>query len=168
MVLNLQQALEGASGSSGLQELELVVEKIDMVIDLIEVEQAELQPVTFAFGASIADGSFGRADSSSHLSHHYNRAHEVTWKTLRGVKEDLVAFREACRAARDAIREADDQVADQMRTITSALGIVEAGGRGQRSHNAHQAAQQNQDVTPPPEPATDSGPDTVTDEAGDA
>ncbi|WP_323792660.1 hypothetical protein [Nocardioides sp.] len=134
------------TGTAGVNELVLVIEQIDDVVKRISAEEQAFAPVTFAFGASVAPGAFGRADSAPSLSGHYDRAHEVTWKTLRGIKDDLIGFQEACRAAMVAIRDADDQAADHMRVVTDALGIVAAGGRGHGGQQARRDAQQHQDT----------------------
>ncbi len=136
------------SGTAGVNELELVVEKINDAIKEISVAEASFVPETFAFGASLTPGSFGDADSAPGLAHHYQRAHEVTWKTLRGVKADLVEFRSACRAAMQEIQAADDQAADNLRVITRALEGVATRGRGRASSEAHHRARQAQDVDP--------------------
>ena len=59
-------------------------------------------PRTFATDGTIQRASFGGADSAPNLAMHYSRAHEVTWKTLRGLKKDLVAFQDACRSRQGA------------------------------------------------------------------
>ncbi len=144
--LNISRLLQNGAGATGRDELEVVVDQINDVIRQITDEEQAFAPVTFAFGASVSPGSFGGADSSSALSQHYNRAHEVTWKTMQGIKDDLVEFREACRAAMEEISKADDNAADNMRVVTNALGIVATGGQGRRSERAHQDAQQSQDL----------------------
>jgi hypothetical protein len=135
-----------ANAPTSARELDLVHEEIDRVIKLIQDEQDALLPVAFAFGALVQPASFGQPDSAPKLAHHYSRAHDVTWKTLNGVKEDLIKFRDACTEARKAIVTADETAADDMRVISNALTIVAAGGRGDETNRAHREARQGQNT----------------------
>lgn len=135
-------------GTSGPQGLDLAAEAIDDVIKRIDEEMAELLPVEFAFAGSIQSASFGGADSAPHLALHYSRAHEVIWKTLYGVKQDLETFQEACRTAKLQIVDTDQDAADRQNAIVTTL---EAGSSGQSGNHAHQQARQGQDVNGPEE-----------------
>lgn len=147
--LNLSQFLDTvpAANTSAPQGLDLAVEAIDNVIKQIETEMAVLVPSEFASAGAIQKTSFGGADAAPNLALHYSRAHEVTWKTLRGVKEDLVSFQEACRNAKQQIITADEDAADQHNRTRSAVEVLAAGSSTHQGRYEHQQAQQNQDTT---------------------
>lgn len=145
--LNLSQFLDVVpSGPAAPQGLDLAVDAIDNVIKQIEVEMDVLLPVEFAFAGSIQKASFGGADAAPNLALHYSRAHEVTWKTLRGLKEDLVAFQEACRTAKQQIIVADEDAAEQHNRTRAAVEVLEAGSSNNQGRYEHRQAQQNQDT----------------------
>ncbi|MFB9311547.1 hypothetical protein [Nocardioides plantarum] len=146
--LNLSQFLDVVpTTSSAPQGLDLAVEAIDDVIKRIEAEMDLLQPNEFASAGTIQSVSFGGADAAPNLALHYTRAHEVTWKTLRGVKSDLVAFQEACRTAKQQIVLADEDSADQYNRTRTAIEALEAGSDQHQGRWDHQQAQQDQDTT---------------------
>lgn len=136
-----------STAPTGPQGLELAEEAIDDVIAKIDQEQAKLLPAKFAFAASIENASFGGADSAPGLALHYSRAHEVIWKTLSGVKEDLLAFQQACRDAKNEIVAADDSSAERMRIAQVAVETLASGSTSRRGQRDHREAQQGQDVT---------------------
>lgn len=143
--LNLSQFLDVApQGSTGLS---LAEEAIDDVIKRIEEEMEVLRPEEFAFAASISAGSFGGADSAPNLALHHRRAHEVTWKTLRGVREDLLTFQEACRKAKHEIIAADEDAAGRHRSTLDAVEVLAVGSSHGQGRRDHEQAQQGQDVT---------------------
>lgn len=132
-----------AAGSAGLDDIAVVEEKVDQVIKLIEVEQEKLLPVAFAFGALIQAPSFGGADSASNLALHYSKAHEVTWKTLRGVKEDLLDYQRSLRDAKTEIIKADESAGDRVRIITTALEGVASSTQGRHGRRAREEARRD-------------------------
>lgn len=136
-----------AAAPSGPEGLDLAEEAINDVINRIDEQQERLLPVNFAFAALISDASFGAGESAPNLSLHYGRAHEVTYKTLRGIKEDLLSFQQACRDAKNEIIAADDETAGRMRATQSAVDVLEDGSRSRRGERDHREAQQDQDVT---------------------
>ncbi len=137
---------EVESGSANGAGLDMAVQSIKEVITTIQTEQDQLKPVGFAFGALIAPSSFGGPDSAPNLGLHYTRAHEVIWKTLDGIKQDLMSFQEACENAMLEIERADDEAGQRVRSIERATETIAVGATGRRSVEAHQSAQQNQDV----------------------
>ncbi|CAN5417271.1 hypothetical protein BH10ACT3_BH10ACT3_19490 [soil metagenome] len=126
--------------------LDLAEEAIDDVIKRIDAEQAKLVPAHFESAAMINDTSFGGADSAPVLALHYNRAHEVIAKTLSGIKDDLLAFQQACRDAKNEIIGADENSADRMRITQPAVEALEDGSQSREGLHDHHQAQQNQDV----------------------
>lgn len=146
--LDAVPAASGGSDDSAPQGLDLAVDAIDTVIKQIEAEMEVLLPVEFAFAASIQNGSFGGAESAPNLALHYSRAHEVTWKTLLGLKQDLEAFQQACRNAKQQIINADDDAAVRAERTRSAIETLEAGAAGHQGRQAHRDARQNQNTTP--------------------
>lgn len=134
------------SGSAGGAGLDVAVQSIKDVIATIQTEQDQLKPAGFAFGALIAPSSFGGPDSAPNLGLHYTRAHEVIWKTLDGIKQDLMSFQEACESAMIEIERADDEAGQRARSIEQATETITVGAAGRRSVEDHQSAQQNQDV----------------------
>ena len=146
--LNLSQFLNVVpTTSSAPKGLDLAVEAIDDVVKRIEAEMDVLRPQEFATAGAIQRASFGGADAAPNLALHYTRAHEVTWKTLLGVKQDLVAFQEACRTAKQQIVLADEDSADQHNRTRTAIEALEAGSDQHQGRWDHRAAQQNQDTT---------------------
>lgn len=137
----------GDSGSSAPQGLALVEDAIADVIKQINDELDQLNPEAFAFGALIQNASFGAADSAPKLALHYDRAHQVIWKTLRGVKEDLIAFQDSCREAVKEIKRADEESAAQMQAAQSAVEVLSTGALTDKGAEAHHQARQDQDVT---------------------
>lgn len=127
--------------------LDLAADAIDDVIKQIDLELSELVPVEFRVAGSIQSASFGGADRAPNLALHHTRAHEVIWKTLLGVKQDLETFQEACRNAKNEIIGTDEDVADRQRRTTAAIEILQAGSTGRDGRDAHQQARQDQDVT---------------------
>lgn len=142
--------------TEAVRELVLLEEVIDRVIKEIDAELVEFQPVEFAFDGLIRQGSFGGADSAPGLALHYTRAHDVTWKTLVGVKEDLEAFQQSCRDAKNQIILADERSADEQRRTLDAVETIYAGASNGQGRRDYQDARQNQD-TNPTEPTTDEG-----------
>lgn len=126
--------------------LDLAVESIQLVIETIETERANIEPVGFAFEALVYPSSFGGADSAPNLGTHYSRAHEVIWKTLDGLKKDLQTFQEACLAAKNEIISADENSADRMRIAQNAVERLATGDASRDSVREHREAQQSQDV----------------------
>ena len=131
------------AGIDGLTGIAVVEENVDRVIVQIEAEQENLRPVAFAFGALIHAPAFGGADSAPGLSMHYSKAHEVTWKTLKGVKQDLLDFQQALRDAKNEIIKADESSADRVRLVTNAIETVAAGSYGGHGDRAHENAQRD-------------------------
>jgi len=127
--------------------LEVVAEAIDGVIRQIDAEQRRIRPAEFRNDGSIAQPSLGGADAAPLLALHHSRAHEVVGNTLDAIKADLAAFQEACIAAKNMIVVADEESADRMRSAEAVVEALAAGSSGRESRNAHQQAQQEQDVT---------------------
>ncbi|CAN5425908.1 hypothetical protein BH09ACT12_BH09ACT12_11780 [soil metagenome] len=127
--------------------LDLAEEAINDVIKQIDHEQEQLAPAHFESAGRISDSSFGGADSAPMLALHYSRAHEVIAKTLSGIKDDLLAFQQACRDAKDEIIGADESSADRMRITQTAVEALEDGSQSREGLHNHHQAQQNQDVT---------------------
>ena len=134
------------SGPAGGAGLDLVVGTINEVIATIQVEQDKLQPVGFAFGALVHPSAFGGSDSAPDLGLHYSRAHEVIWKTLEGIKQDLVGFQQACENAMSEIEKADDEAVSRAHSLERATESIAAGAAGSQSVDVHRNAQQNQNV----------------------
>jgi uncharacterized protein YwlG (UPF0340 family) len=134
-------------GPAEPQGLDLAVDAIDHVIKQIETEMAVLEPEKFEAAGTIQRASFGGADAAPNLALHYTRAHEVTWKTLRGVKDDLVKFQDACRHAKQQIILADEEAADRHKKTRSAIEVLEAGSSTHQGTDQHRQAQQDQDTT---------------------
>jgi hypothetical protein len=147
--LNLSQFLDTVpfASSSAPEGLDLAVDAIDDVVKQIEKEMEVLVPSEFASAGAIQKTSFGGADAAPNLALHYTRAHEVTWKTLRGVKADLVKFEEACQKAKQEIIAADEDAADRHNRTRSAVEVLTAGSDTHEGSYQHQQAQQNQDTT---------------------
>lgn len=143
--LNLDPFLQTVP--SGPQGLDLAEETIDGVIKQIDTELAEFNPEAFAFAASIQESSYGGAESAANLALHYNRAHEVIWKTLRGIREDLSSFQQACRDAKNEIIAADEESADRIRITRNAVDALASGSTSRQGEHDHRDAQQSQDVT---------------------
>jgi hypothetical protein len=143
--LNLDPFLQTVQG--GPQGLDLAEETIDGVIKQIDTELAELNPEAFAFAASIQDSSYGGADSAANLALHYNRAHEVIWKTLRGIREDLESFQQACRDAKNEIISADEDSYDRIRITRDAVDALASGSTSREGQRQYDDARQGQDVT---------------------
>ena len=152
MVLNIGEFVgglvddAGQGGAAGGSGLDLVAETIREVIATIQSEQDKLEPVGFAFGALVYPSSFGGADSAPGLGLHYSRAHEVIWKTLEGIKQDLSAFAVACEQAMLEIEKADDEAVSRAHSIERATESIAVGAAGRRSVDDHRNAQQNQNV----------------------
>jgi|GEM_PF-3327064 len=143
--LNLDPFLQTVP--SGPQGLDLAEETIDGVIKQINTELAEFNPEAFAFAASIQDSSYGGADSAANLALHYNRAHEVIWKTLRGIRDDLESFQQACRDAKNEIISADENSYDRVRITRDAVDALTSGSTSREGQRQYDDAQQSQDLT---------------------
>ncbi len=139
-------AAGGAAGGSDRDGLDLTIDAINRVITTINNQQEQITPVGFAFGALIYPTAFGGADRAPNLGTHYSRAHEVTWKTLEGIKQDLEDFQEACRQAMKEIESADDDAAARNRALLNATDDLQMGQTARQSVRDHQDAQQNQNV----------------------
>jgi hypothetical protein len=129
------------------QGLDLAEDAIDDVIKQIDAELDALQPVEFESTAAIRPTSFGGADAAPELALHHGRAHEVTYKTLRGLKDDLVTFQEACRKAKEEVVVADQDAAERQQRTLQAVEILQVGASQQQGRQDHAQAQQDQDVT---------------------
>ncbi len=134
----LQQAV--AAGASGASEINMVEDQIDAVVKQIEGELDQLWPYALAFGGSVSDLSWGGGESAPNLRLHYSKAHEVTWKTLMGVKQDLLDFQEACRLAKQEIVDADQSAGAQLASVTSAVEVLNTGNGGRNTRHAHDSA----------------------------
>ncbi|WP_148612150.1 hypothetical protein [Nocardioides rubriscoriae] len=132
---------------TGPQGLDLAEDAINNVIDQIDTELKTLRPVDFESEGAIRPTSFGGADAAPELALHHSRAHEVTYKTLIGLKDDLVAFQEACRKAKQEVVLADQDAAERQRRTLQAVELLEVGASQQQSRRDHEQAQQDQDVT---------------------
>lgn len=129
------------------QGLDLAEKAIDDVIAQIDIELDALRPDEFETTGSIQPASFGGADAAPELALHHSRAHEVTYKTLRGLKDDLITFQDACRKAKQEVIVADQDAAERQQRTLQAVEILQVGASQQQSRHDHQQAQQDQDVS---------------------
>ncbi len=129
------------------QGLDLAEDAINDVITQINTELDGLKPAEFESDGAIQPTSFGGADAAPELALHHRRAHEVTYKTLRGLKDDLITFQEACRKAKEAVIVADQDAAARQQRTQQAVEILQVGASQQQSRHDHQQAQQDQDVS---------------------
>jgi hypothetical protein len=128
-------------GPGTLRGLDLAESVIEGVITTISREQDNLDPVEFEDKGYIAAGSFGGADQAPGLALHHTRAHGVTADTLTGVKTDLENFQVACRLARQAIVDADQEASDRIRYTQVAVDQLAFGARTNHGEQANSQAQ---------------------------
>lgn len=149
---------------TALQGLDLAEAEIDAVIKVIQDEQAKLDPTHFKNRGHISDGSFGGGDRAPTLTLHHHRAHGVTADTLDGVLQDLRTFQQACRDAKNAIVEADETAAADLRAKEAAATSLSLGSMTDQGRYAHQQAQyDHQDDAPTDQPEGDQPPAGPTD-----
>lgn len=144
--LNIQKVIDDLP-SVKPQGLDLAEDAIDRVIATVTAQMDAIAPEVFENHGAIQAASFGGADAAPNLSMHYNRAHEVTWKTLKGLKEDLEVFRDACRNARNQIVDIDEDSAERNARTRDALDLLTVGSTNGQGDRDNRNAQQNQDTT---------------------
>ncbi len=127
--------------ATALQGLDLAEAEIDKVISVIHAQQAKLNPVNFKNRGYISGVSFGGGDRAPALAMHHERAHAVTADTLEGVLKDLITFQEACTRAKNAIIEADETAAADLKAKEVAATSLTVGSMTNEGENAHQQAQ---------------------------
>lgn len=135
--------LDGPTTGTTAKGLELVEERVTLVIKAIDLQLTDFKPKEFETAGEIREASFGAADRSSLLALHHRRAHAVTAATLTGVKQDLEAFRQACTDARMLIQEADRRVADEVVLTRRAVDRLLEGSESDHGSTANDQAQQN-------------------------
>jgi hypothetical protein len=139
--------------SASPRGLDLAVETIDEVIALIEEEQRNIKPDRFEVQGHISPASFGGGDRAPALALHHGRAHAVTADTLRGVLTDLRAFQQACRDAKNAIIDVDEDTAGRLRATqvaVDALAVTTSIDHGRRAHERAQHDHANDRPTDEP------------------
>ena len=138
-----------------LRGLDLAESVIEEVITVIGQQQERLDPVEFEDKGHISASSFGPVDRAPELALHYTRAHGVTRDTLEGVKTDLENFQLACRQARQAIVDADEEASDRIRYTQVAVDKLAVGSRTNHGDQAHHQAQhEHKHDRPTEEPTT--------------
>jgi hypothetical protein len=125
------------------QGLDLVDKAIENVITTITTELGYIKPAEFEADGHIAPASFGRADRAASIALHHTRAHGVVVDTLSGVKTDLENFQVALQSARDAVLEADQTTADELRLKQVAVTALTTGSRSDEGDRAYNNAQHN-------------------------
>ncbi|NYI43844.1 hypothetical protein BJ993_000924 [Nocardioides aromaticivorans] len=140
--------------AEALEGLKLVEEKINDVITAINRELDQFDPAIFQKDGEIKPQSFGDTDRAPLLALHHRRAHQVTAETLSGVREDLIAFRQACRDARGFVEQADQDAAAE---ITLTHKAVERLNEGSATSHGESANQQAQQAGVGSEPTSDDG-----------
>lgn len=151
---------------AALQGLDLAESEINAVITVIENERAKLDPSHFKDRGHISDRSFGGGDRAPALALHHHRAHGVTADTLDGVLADLLTFQQACRDAKNAIVEADETAAADLRAKGTAATSLTVGSMTNQGQSANTQAQyDHQDDTTSDQPPTDESSPTRDDGA---
>jgi hypothetical protein len=125
--------------------LELADQTIESVIKVIEEEQAKLDPAEFENRGHISSVSYGGGERAPALALHYTRAHAVTTDTLRGVREDLRTFQQACRDARKLIAGTDEDAADRLQVTQVAVDGLVVGSWSDRGEQSNEQAQEDHD-----------------------
>ncbi|HWJ68256.1 MAG TPA: hypothetical protein VNT31_16400 [Nocardioides sp.] len=130
--------------------LELVEESITAVISKIDDHLTTFKPGEFETNGEIPDGSFGSSDRGPLLAWHHRRAHKVTAATLKGVKQDLIAFRDACTLARGDVQQADDDAAVEVALTRQAVERLTEASTSNHAETANHTAQQDPVTSAPP------------------
>lgn len=124
----------------GRSDLQIVEDAITLVITTIDEEKGNVKPGEFRKDGFIADGSFGGFDKTPLLGLHHGRAQTVIADTLKGIKEDLNAFSEACHKAKKLIKDADANAGDSLLAKQKAVSQIAAGSTGANTETAYDDA----------------------------
>ena len=147
-------AFINAVSSASPSGIAIVETAIQNAIDNIETELKKLKVKEFESGAFIPKRAFGAADRSPEIALHHTRAHAVITDTLVGVKQDLVLFQDACKAATAVFAQTEDGVETEMMVRTAVVQAL-AQGAGDYGDDAYnQAVYENAHVQPTDERPT--------------
>ena len=139
----MAKLLDGPTDQGTIDGIALVETEVTKVIGVIDEKLETIKPESFDSLGAIQPTSFGDTDRSSLLSVHHRRAHKVTYETLVGVRQDLVAFRKACIDARLFLKRADDNAADEAALTRKAVDRLAQGSATNHAETANTQAQQN-------------------------
>lgn len=134
------------------RELKTVDEQITKVLKDINEELTALGDSNFAVAAHIRKDSFGGGEPAQRLSVHYTKAHAVTVDMLDDLKKDLRGFRDAVRAARNLIREKDEEAQAELTLLLDRTNDFDMGSSGYRD-----GQQEHADTVPTNEMPTVEG-----------
>lgn len=135
--------LDGPADQGTIDGIELVEKEVTKVIGVIDEKLETIEPESFDTLGSIQATSFGDTERSPLLAVHHRRAHQVTYETLIGVRQDLIAFRKACVDARLFLKRADDDAADEAALTRRAVERLVQGSATNHGEAANTEAQQN-------------------------
>lgn len=162
----MAKLLDGPSDQGTIDGIALVESEVTKVIGVIDEKLESIKPESFDSLGAIQPTSFGDTERSPLLAVHHRRAHQVTYETLVGVRQDLVAFRKGCVEARLFLQRADDNAADEAALTRKAVDRLAQGSATNHAETANTQAQQNGSGIEPTDGTTD-GTDTSTDTGTD-
>lgn len=162
----MAKLLDGPADQDTIDGIALVETEVTKVIGVIDEKLETIKPESFDSLGTIQPTSFGDTERSSFLAVHHRRAHQVTYETLIGVRQDLVAFRKGCVEARLFLQRADDNAADEAALTRKAVDRLAAGSSTNHADTANAQAQQNGSGIEPTDEAPGTDTDTSSDPAG--
>ena len=107
--------LEGDGAfAQAMRDLNVDEDKIQRVIDSMNLASKHLGGDSFRSGAHIGPAAFGGSEQAGELGSHHAKAHRIVADTLEGVTADLIAFRDSTRQALVHVKDADQRAADDL------------------------------------------------------
>lgn len=162
----MAKLLDGPADQETIDGIALVETEVTKVIGVIDEKLETIKPESFDSLGAIQSTSFGDTERSALLSVHHRRAHQVTYETLVGVRQDLVAFRKGCVEARLFLQRADDNAADEVALTRKAVERLAQGSATNHAETANAQAQQDGAGIEPTEEPTGAETDTSDDTTG--
>jgi hypothetical protein len=124
-------------------ELLIIEGEIHGIITVIDQELAHFDPADFKSAGHISPGSFGGGDRAPSLTLHHTKAHGVMADTLYGLRADLHEYQQACRDAREFLKDADLTSAGDLTALKNAVEALGTGAQSDQGGAAYSQAQYN-------------------------